>query len=178
MSEEIIIAVITALAALITAIASYVQAYRLKIALQVETLSKLVERFEGESYQKKRNLATLSCLNHIKNRKPEDEIEDILDFFDEVAFLVRLNALTAEMAWHEFYHWIKLYYQAAQEYIKERREKEPAVWEDLYKLYPELDCIEEKKYPKSYKKKLEEKELKKFLKEELNEEGSNKLKSS
>jgi len=48
---------VTALAALITAVATYVQAKRLKISLQVETLQKLVERFhETDKYERKRTL--------------------------------------------------------------------------------------------------------------------------
>jgi len=163
----IIVQVITASAILITAIATLIQARRLKTSLQFETLSRIVERFENNSYQEKRKSAALTCLKNLKKRKPGVEVEDVLDFFDEVAFLVRSGVLTKKMVWHEFYHWVRLYWQAAGKYVIERRLEEPAVWEDLYWLYPKLNDIEKKKYPCHYKEKLTEKDLKKFLKEEF-----------
>ncbi len=153
--------------ALLTAIATLIQAKRLKISIQVETLSKLVERFESEGYIEKRNNAALTCIENISTKNPHVEIEDILDFFDEVSFLVRIKAVTIEMVWHEFYHWIRLYYLSSNKYINDRRIKEPAVWEDLYKLYPRLSSYEQKRFPITYKRSIDDSELKHYLEDEL-----------
>ena len=67
------------------------------------------------------------------------------------------------MAWHEFYYWVRLYYQSVETYFIERRAKEPTVWEDIYNLYPKLNSFEKKKHPDSYKEKLDDPELKELL---------------
>jgi hypothetical protein len=124
---------------------------------------------EGENYQRRRNSAALSCLSHLEDRNPDAEVENVLDFLDDVAFLVRTGVVTRTTVWHEFYHWIRLYCQAAREHIVERRKEEPAVWEYLCWLYPRLNRLEKKKYSRTYKEELPEDKLKKFLKEELYE---------
>jgi len=167
MNIETIFVGVAAVAALLTAIASLYQTRRLKTSLQVETLSKLVARFESDSYESKRNSAALVCIANLQNKSAGVEVEEMFDFFDEIAFLVRIKALTLEMTWHEFYHWIRLYYQSAETYIIERRAKEPTVWEDIYKLYPKLNSLEMKKHPDTYKEKLDDLELNEYLNEEL-----------
>lgn len=167
MNIDTILVGIAALAALLTAIVSLIQTKRLRVSLQIETLSKLVDRFENASFESKRSEAARSCINNIQNKNPGIEIEEMFDFFDEIAFLVRIKALTLEMAWHEFYHWIRLYYQSAEIYFNDRRVKEPSVWEDIFKLYPKLNSFEEINHPITYKEKLDDSALKAFLEEEL-----------
>ena len=167
MNVETIFVGIAAVAAFLTAIASLYQTRRLKTSLQVETLSKLVARFESDSYESKRNSAALVCIANIQNKSAGVEVEEMFDFFDEIAFLVRIKVLTKEMAWHEFYHWIRIYYQSAEIYFIERRAKEPTVWEDINKLYPKLNSLEKKKHPATYKEKLYDPELNEYLIEEL-----------
>lgn len=107
----------------------------------------------------------MACYTNIKVKNPDVEVEDVLDFFDEIAFLVKKGALNKEMVWHEFYHWIRLYMQSSEKYITERRLKESSVWEDIVNLYPKLKKLEKKRYPETYKEKLDDETLKKYLSE-------------
>jgi hypothetical protein len=74
---------------------------------------------------------------------------DVLDFLEDVAFFVRTDAVTPEQAWHAFYHWIRGYYQASEQYISERRNQESAVYKELHRLFPKLNATEKREYPQS-----------------------------
>jgi hypothetical protein len=69
--------------------------------------------------------------------------------------------------WHPFYHWVRLYFQASEQHIVARRQKEPAVWDYLHWVYPRLNEIERTKSSLNYKDKLDDAELREWLKEEL-----------
>ena len=94
-------------------------------------------------------------------------MEDVLDFFDDTAFCVQKGALDKEMMWHPFYHWVRLFYQAAEQYIIDRQKDEPAVWSALYWIYPQLNTIEKTKSANAYKEKLKNAELEKDLRDIL-----------
>lgn len=90
-----------------------------------------------------------------------------MTFFDDVAFLVTKGALDTEMMWHPFYHWVRMYYQAAEQHIITRTKDEPAVWNYLRSIYPRLTEIEKSENLGTYKEKLTDTELRTHLQEEI-----------
>ena len=72
-------------------------------------------------------------------------MEDILDFFETLAMLVRKKALDPYMVWHTFDYWVERYYAIALPHIKARQQQEPGVWEDLSWLIPKLEKLQEKR---------------------------------
>jgi hypothetical protein len=62
------------------------------------------------------------------------EAEDILDFFETIALLVRKGALDCYMVWHTFDYWISRYYEATKKHILLRQQTEPQVWQDFCDL--------------------------------------------
>jgi hypothetical protein len=71
------------------------------------------------------------------------------------------------MACHGFYHWIRLYYQASEKYINDRRQKEATVWEYLVELYPKLSSLEKKGV--RHIERLSDADLERQLKDEIEE---------
>lgn len=101
------------------------------------------EYFNGKEFLNVRSAAAKALLE-----KPNDQIDDVLDFFDTVGYLVRVGALDKEMAWHTFFHWVRAYWYASKDYVAETRLKEPTVWEDFDQLYHKLMRLEAKKQKK------------------------------
>jgi hypothetical protein len=139
----------------------------IKSTLQAESIIKLMDKFDSDEFQEKRKRAAHDCLNHLEEKNPGVAIEDILDFFDDVAFLVTKGALDAEMMWHPFYHWLRMYYQASEQYIINRTKTESAVWNYMRSIYPRLSEIEKAESRGLYKDKLTDAELRFHLQEEI-----------
>jgi hypothetical protein len=160
-------AFLAAAAAIYAAWETRKQVQALQTSLQIESGLKLSQEFDSPEYEEKRKAAATACAARIKYRDAGLEVENILDFFDDLAFLVRKAALDEEWVWHRFYHWIRIYMQSSEKYIATRTEKEPRVWEDLLWLYPRLNLLEKMRRPEKYKENLNDEELESFLKEEI-----------
>jgi hypothetical protein len=102
------------------------------------------------------------------------DLEDVLDFLEApIAQKVISGEIDEFQAYSYFYHWIRLYWQAAQKYIEDYRKDEPAAWGSLKVLY-EIMSIYEKAETKADTGKqyndddlvLSSDKLKKYLREE------------
>lgn len=139
----------------------------IKSTLQADSIIRLMEKFDNPDFQEKRKHAAQACLNHLEDKTPGIVIDDILDFFDDVAFLVTKGALETEMMWHPFYHWVRMYYQASDQHIINRTKTEPAVWNYLRSIYPRLNELEKSQSQGTYREKLTDAELRTHLQEEI-----------
>ena len=74
--------------------------------------------------------------------KPTADVNEVLDFFDEVALLLQRGALDEEMVWHEFYWPLANYWFASQEYIRQVQRDDPAAWTDLGMAVQRLVAVE------------------------------------
>jgi len=105
----------------------------------------LLDRYEErffERMEKKRKDAALFLLG--RNPEGSDDLEDILDFFQApIAQKTIDQHLEDKEVYSYFYHWIRLYWQAAKDYVQRYREDEPETWQDLETLYHIVtDCAE------------------------------------
>jgi hypothetical protein len=144
----------------------------IKSSLQATTLFELMDKFDSREFQGKLKNAAKACLAHLDTTDPGVAVEDVLDFFDDVAFLVNKGALDEEMMWHTFYHWVRVYYQASEQYIINRQKREPAVWSAFSQIYPRLNALEQAKSGITYKEKLNDTELTKDLSDIVNDPPS------
>ena len=74
-----------------------------------------------------------------------DPIDDVLDFFEDIGFYERGGQISPETAHHHFYHWLRIYRQAARPYIEAWRKDEPARWkhiDDLFETASEVEMEE------------------------------------
>jgi hypothetical protein len=128
-------------------------------SLNINLTLELEKRFNDDKFRELRKKAHES----IRNKK-FDAVDEVLDFFETVALLVKRNAVDEEIVWHTFFWWIRGYWVTTENYILEKQEKEPSVWEDLRNLYNKLVAIEKDKNP-TFSEKLTEDELDEFLNE-------------
>jgi hypothetical protein len=150
-----------------TVVTVFVTVYRLKVTLQTESLLKLIEKFDSETFGEKRIAATKACLSGLESKDPGDDVDDLLDFFEDVAFLVKIGALRKTMMHHAFYHWVRLYFQASEKYIIDYKTARPTVWANLRWIYPQLNALENSKIPGTHKEKDDDEMLKINLEKEL-----------
>jgi hypothetical protein len=68
------------------------------------------------------------------NRGLED-IDDVLDFLEDIGFYVHGDQISPEVAHHHFYHWIRGYYFAARDYIEAWQEQESESWRHIKELF-------------------------------------------
>jgi len=105
----------------------------------------LLDRYEERFFErmgKKRKNAALFLLG--QNPQGCADLEDILDFFQApIAQKTIDQHLEDREVYSYFYHWIRLYWQAAKDYVDRYREDEPEAWQDLETLYHIVtDCAE------------------------------------
>ena len=115
------------------------QVHRARFNQSVDLLFRLEADFFGPAKIKQRSLA---ASNHLQDPGNFSEMEDILDFFETLAMLVRKRALDPYMVWHTFDYWIERYFAVASAHVKARQQQEPGVWEDLSWLMPRLEKLQ------------------------------------
>jgi len=72
-----------------------------------------------------------------------DDVEEVLDFFDDVALLLKRDALDEEMTWAFFFAWLSRYVLASEAYVIEKQRHDPAVWRNVRPLFDRLLAVEE-----------------------------------
>jgi hypothetical protein len=145
------------------------QSRRSRFQAGIEILLRFNDQFESEKTRTLRKTAAMAIkqdrtLQANTNMKDTD---DILDFFEGVALLVRRKAIDKEFVWHSFYYWLHRYYLLCQNYIENTRKKDKARWEDLCWLHPQLDKIERIRGSDRNDVVVSDKDLDDFIEEEL-----------
>ena len=70
------------------------------------------------------------------------DIDDVLDFFEDIGFYMRGDQISPEVVHHHFYHWIRGYWEASESYVKAWQRKEPSRWNHLKGLYETVTDVE------------------------------------
>jgi len=95
------------------------------------------------------------------------EIDDVLDFLEDIGLYQRADHISPELAHHHFFHWTRIYWQAAKPYVQAWRKKEPARWNHVEELFETSCDIELKEHGGSRDQLLlGESELDKYLRQE------------
>ena len=94
------------------------------------------------------------------------EIDDILDFFEKLALLVRRKAINKRLVCHEFFYWFHRYYLLGRDRIASIQQTSPTIYEDIVWLYPRLVKFQKKQNP-HFDEVLTKEELSRFIQEEL-----------
>jgi hypothetical protein len=116
-----------------------------KLSLAADLSMKLDDRFNPEDFSRVRSDAARALLSNQNLVKAED----VFDFFETVGLLVRTGALTNDLAYNFFFHWINLYWVAGQNHIQEKRKVSRSLWVDFEYVYKKVREIETKKDPNS-----------------------------
>jgi hypothetical protein len=90
----------------------------------------------------------------------------VFDFFETVGLFVKLGALTEDIAYSVFFHWINLYWRAGKHYIGSRRADAAALWGSFEFLYNRVSAIEARSHSDSEDLKMPDSRLREQLEEE------------
>jgi hypothetical protein len=71
-------------------------------------------------------------------KEAANEIDEIIDFFEGVAYLVNRGAIDKEAVWTCFFSYMYRFYHFAAGYIDEERERDPTLWSAFLDLYKKL----------------------------------------
>jgi len=112
--------------------------------------------------------------NAILDKQDEQDlvnIEEVLDFFEDLGFYLEAEQFTAEVLHHHFYHWIRVYLdpKVVNAYVDKERNLQPARWDHLELLLTAVAKIEitkESKVKALAELRFPENDLKKYLAEE------------
>jgi len=144
------------------------QIRRSRFVHSIDLLLKFEDNFFGSE---KREVRSKAAKGMLRETPDHSAAEDVLDFFETIALLVRKGALDGYMVWHTFDYWINHYYEAAKPHILLRQKSEPEVWGDLGSLIRKLRVMEMKaRQLRSISETVPDTaEIKRFLEEELHE---------
>lgn len=154
-------------AVLVALIAFLSESKRWRFSLSVDLILRLDSYFNSSEFKKIRKKAATVILSKTSKKEEMVSVEDVLNFFEMVAFLTRRRALDSEMVWYIFSYWMLRWYYCAKDYIDMTRKNDPTIWADLVKM-------NEKRFIKIEKRKCRlvlvpfELELENFLKDESN----------
>jgi hypothetical protein len=137
------VGVIIALASVLVAVvALWLETRRSRLAMNADMLLRLDERFCGAEMRQARctaaqKLAARAAVNN--------ELGDILDFFTNIAYMVKYGALDAGMAYEAFNYWVLRYWYVGQDYIGAIRQTDPESWLSLAYLVQRFEAIKRRR---------------------------------
>lgn len=134
-----------------------------KLTLSAETALKFESKFNDLNFKRIRSRAATALLN----QQNETETDDVFDFFDTLGLFVRLGALTEEIAYAIFFHWVNLYWKAGRRRIGAEQKDRAAVWKDFEFLYSTVCEIERRRHADSEDLRMPDSRLKQQLQEEV-----------
>jgi hypothetical protein len=140
---------LTALAACVTAVAAIVvtittvsqvrqETQRVLFNAGLDSLWHFDAQWNSDEMMDARSAAAAALLDG----RPSHDIEEVLDFFDQVALLLQRGALDEEMVCYEFYWPMANYWFASQEYVRHVQRDAPAAWAQLADAVPRLAAVE------------------------------------
>jgi len=129
------------------------------------------EQFSCQEMRKKRAAASNLLKAHRGNLRQHArefaDIDDVLDFFEDLGFYEHGYQISPEVLHHAFYHWIRGYYTIAKDYIEASQNKESTQWEHIKELYELTSAVEKRKLRVRQVSVLTEDDIEEFLEDEI-----------
>jgi hypothetical protein len=139
-------AIVTSIAALTIAIVAIfiviIENSRGKFIFGLKVLLEVNDYFHSSTMLETRQKAAASLLND----SYDDNVENLLDFFEMVGYLSKRRAIKKQLVWSNISYWIILYWYAAKVYIEKEQQKIPRRWENMNSLFRYLSKMERKKF--------------------------------
>lgn len=134
---------------------------------------KFDDDFNSDDTRRKRSKAANDLKTNQTQLRDEnfksDALEDMLDFFEGIGYLMQGDEITPEVAHQAFYYWIEVYCSITREYIEKVQKKKPTAWErvkGLLQLTTEVEKERLKKLGRNWEP-LDATDVGDFLKEEI-----------
>ncbi len=86
---------------------------------------------------KEMRAARIAVANGLTNgnlQAVEDEIRDVLDFFETLGLLVRKGAVDIDVAWNGFAVWATSYWQSLSPWLGKKRQGDETLWAEYERL--------------------------------------------
>ncbi len=122
------------------------QAQTTSRSLSADVFARLNDKWDSTAMRRRRR-ALCRKLRALKRDLPDDSlITDVIDYFEDLGFLVRKNWIDREAAWHSFAEYARMYWYAiGREYaesVRERYEGDSTYYTEYQFLVEELERIE------------------------------------
>jgi hypothetical protein len=129
------------------------------------------ERFNSAHIRKARSTACQVLKQNRGGMRQQSreyrDIDDVLDFLEDLGFYLHGQQISPEVVHHHFYHWIRGYYTTAQDYIQTVQNNEPTQWEYIKRLYDLTSSVERRKTKMKREHAPTEEELQSFFDDEI-----------
>ncbi len=105
--------------------------------------TELVDKYEDRFFVKMKEERKIAAQYLLKLHRNGASLETVLDFLEApIAVKVNSGEIDAKQVYDYFHHWIFMYWQASQYYIKKYRENDPYAWGNLKALYEKMIDLE------------------------------------
>lgn len=166
-SYDAVMAWAAVVAILIAVIAIIVESKRFRFSIGVELISKFNDRFYNSDFCKKRKQAAKCLSKGLPVTSKASAVDDILDFFEEIAFFTKRGSLDKKVVWFFFFSYLYRFFGLAKDYIEQERRIDPTIWTTASWLYFELMRFESADRRRlGAKLHLTDEDLRKFVEEE------------
>ncbi len=128
-------AVVASVAAIVGLI---LESRRSRFSVGLDAMMKQDEIWSSDRMTQARKAAALA----LRDNKPSDEIDDVLDFFEFLGYLVRRRGVDEFLVWHSYFYWLHRYKTLAAGYIATYQQRDPTVWVDMLALHKKMVEIE------------------------------------
>lgn len=139
------VGMITALAALGTALVAiaslWMESRRHRFALGVDLVLRLEDQFKTPRMYNNRAKAA-HAFHQGDYSLAVNEIDEIINFYEGVAYFVDRGALDRKLAWNFFFSHMYRFNYLAKEYIEKERRRDVTLWDEFLRLYERLLKIE------------------------------------
>ena len=132
----VLVVVVGALAVAVVELRQRNQLDSLRASLDV--LTHFDVEWSSDDMSKTRAAAASSLLQ----LRPSQDVDDVLDFFDQIAYLVERGAIDEDIAWYRFYWPMANYWFASQDYVSQVRRDDPDTWSNLDLVMKRLVAVE------------------------------------
>jgi hypothetical protein len=153
----------------------YFQSHQNRFALGIDLLLKLDDRFnmmrasrqKAATYLKEKQ--GIGAGTDVSIANLERHLDEVVDFFDQLGYLLKHRALDRRAVWSAFYYQVHQWYSNAEKYITSQRQPDATIWENFDYLNTQL-VAEQRRHLKCNDVdpsiKLSEKDLLNFLNDE------------
>lgn len=125
---------------------------RVRVARQIDLLMKFWDEFNSEAFRiARRDAAQVLRDKHYLNTPQRPDFDAVTprvnNFFENMGFLVKTEALDAELVWEKFDAWVPMYWHLSKPIIENDRESAKSPWlsSDFEYLADQMELVRERK---------------------------------
>jgi hypothetical protein len=143
MNSEALIAIASLATAVVAIIALIIESRRHRFAVGLDLILRLDTEFRSYRMIRQRKRAA-EALQKKDFSKAYNHIDQVINFFEEVAFLLERKAIDAHIVWTHFFYYLNRLWYFIHEYVRSEQGRDPGLWTGVTEMYSRLEEIERK----------------------------------